>query len=310
MTIDNLQKINMHALPSALNGTTQTRSQASNVSEIAQSAPVAVEASLLVVDAQDNARRFTADFLNGKGYAADEASSATEALAKLESRTYDLVILDVALPGVNGVEIMSRLRTLRPGMLIVVLTAYATIESAMAAVRLNIVDYMLKPCKPEDLYLTISRALEERAEQLRHQRLVALVGEAMNALRQPETAAKPLPAPMPVSLTVSGDMLRVGALALDRQKRQVILHTNPPRTVELTEGELSILVVLMEKPNQVLSYYDLAKTALGYEGMDKWTVESVIRSTVFRLRHKLEPGPDTPCLIRTVRGRGYFFSPA
>lgn len=310
MALDNLQKMNMHALPSALNGTTPTQLKAGNVSEIAQTAPVPAEASLLVIDAQDSARRLTVDFLNHKGFATDEASSAHEALAKLENRTYDLVILDVALPGVNGVEIMSRLRTLRPEVLIVVLTAHATIESAMAAVRLNIVDYILKPCKPEDLYLTISRALAERTEQLRRQRLVALVGEAMNALRQPETAAEPLPAPVSVLPTVSVDILRVGTLALDRQTRQVILHTNPPRTVELTEGELSILVVLMEKPNQVLSYNDLAKTALGYEGMDKWTVESVIRSTVFRLRHKLEPGPDTPCLIRTVRGRGYFFSAA
>lgn len=272
---------------------------------------MASKASLLVVDAQDNARRLAVDYLNRKGYAADEASSGQAALAKLESRPYDLVILDVALPGTNGVEFMSRLRKARPDLPIVVLTAHATVESAVAAVKLNVVDYMLKPCQPEDLILTISRALEERAEQLRHQRLLALVGEAMNALRQPEAAATLLPdRTVPLSPAVSGDMLRVGTLALDRQKRQVTLHTNPPRTVELTEGELSILVVLMEKPNQVLSYNDLAKTALGYEGMDKWTVESVIRSTVFRLRHKLEPGPDTPCLIRTVRGRGYFFSPA
>jgi two-component system OmpR family response regulator len=113
-----------------------------------------------------------------------------------------------------------------------------------------------------------------------------------------------------VAPSVLRDVLRVGTLELDRQKRQVTLQTHPPRTVELTEGEQSILVVLMEKPNQVLSYNDLAKLALGYEGMDKWTVESVIRSTVFRLRHKIEAGPDAPCLIRTVRGRGYFFSPA
>ena len=264
-----------------------------------------------MVDAHEDARRFAVDYLKRSEYTVDEASSGEEALARLESQLYDLVILDVALPGANGVEIMSRLRKAFPDLPIVVLTAHATVESAMAAVKLNVVDYMLKPCKPEDLSLTISRALEERTEQLRHQRLVALVGEAMNALRQSEATIKPLPVPSaPLAPAVTGDMLRAGTLALDRQKRQVTLETNPPRTVELTEGELSILVVLMEKPNQVLSYNDLAKTALGYEGMDKWTVESIIRSTVFRLRHKIEPGPDTPCLIRTVRGRGYFFSPA
>lgn len=268
------------------------------------------KASLLVVDAQVKERSFAAENLRRKGYLVDEATSGSEALAQLESRSYDLVVLDVALPETNGVEVMRRIREAQPDLPIVVLTAHATVESAVAAVKLNVVDYMSKPCKIEDLVLTISRALEERTQRLRHQRLISLVGEAMNVLRQPETTELlPLPptlaSPMPATET-----LRVGTLVLDRQKRQATLNTNPPRTVELTEGELSILVALMEKPNRVLSYNDLAKTALGYEGMDKWTVESVIRSTVFRLRHKIEPGPDTPCLIRTVRGRGYFFSPA
>ncbi len=279
--------------------------------EILQSSEIIIKADLLLVDAHIDARHLVAEDLKRKGYLVDEASSGDEALARLASRSYELVILDVAMPGADGAELLSRLRKAYPDLLIVILTAHATVESAVAAVKLNVVDYMLKPCKVEDLVLTISRALEERAQQLRRQRLLALVGEAMNALHQPDAKVEPqlVPArvPAPASLPQT---LRVGALALDRQKRQVTLHTDPPRTVELTEGELSILVVLMEKPNQVLSYNDLAKTALGYEGMDKWTVESVIRSTVFRLRHKIEPGPDTPCLIRTVRGRGYFFSPA
>jgi DNA-binding response OmpR family regulator len=204
---------------------------------------------------------------------------------------------------------MRRARHTHQDLLIVVLTAHATVESAIAAVKLNAVDYMIKPCKLDDLSVTIARALAASAQQMRHQHLLSLVGEAMDALRQPKTA-DPAPAP-PAAPPVPARALdlQVGVLRLDRQKRQATLEINPPHIVELTEGECSILVALMERPNQVLSYGDLAKTALGYDGMDKWTVESVIRSTVFRLRHKIEPGPSTPCLIRTVRGRGYFFSP-
>ncbi len=283
--------------------------ESERVLESASISQAAAKASLLLVDAPVDARRLTAERLRQMGYRVDEAGSGDEVLARLESQSYDLAILDVALPKTDGVELMRHLRHTRPDLMIVVLTAHATVDSAVAAVKLNAVDYILKPCKVEDLVLTISRALEERAQQVRHQRLLALVGEAMNALRQPEPIAAPLPSTS-TAPAISPDTLRVGALALDRQKRQVTLSTNPPRTVDLTEGELSILVVLMEKPNQVLSYNDLAKSALGYEGRDKWTGESVIRSTVFRLRHKIEPGPDAPCLIRTVRGRGYFFSPA
>jgi DNA-binding response OmpR family regulator len=275
------------------------------------SSRAASEASLLVVDAQANSRNFVVENLKRKGYAVDEATYGAEALAKVTGKPYDLVVLDVALPKSDGVGVMRDLRTQHPDLPIVVLTTRATVESAIAAVKLNVVDYMLKPCKIEDLALTISRALDERAQQARHQRLLALVGEAMNVLRQPAESIEQVPlSTSPHQATSSTEMLHVGALALDRQKRQAILNANPPRIVELTEGEFSILVALMEKPNQVLSYNELAKLALGYEAMDKWTVESVIRSTIFRLRHKIESGPDTPCLIRTVRGRGYFFSPA
>jgi DNA-binding response OmpR family regulator len=71
---------------------------------------------------------------------------------------------------------------------------------------------------------------------------------------------------------------------------------------------MSILVAMIEHPNQVLSCNQLADAALGYQGLDKWTVESLIRSCVFRLRQKIEATPGAPRLIRTVRGRGYYIS--
>jgi DNA-binding response OmpR family regulator len=173
---------------------------------------------------------------------------------------------------------------------------------------------MLKPCNGDDLTLTIARALEERAEQLRHQHLLNMIGEAMNTLHQSGEASAPLPLPpRPASVPAemaAQDIERVGVIALDRQKRQVTLKSDPPRTVELTEGEMSILAAMMERPNQVFTCNQLARAAFGYDGMDKWTVESVVRSCVFRLRSKIEPDSDAPRLICTVRGRGYYFSPA
>lgn len=266
-------------------------------------------ATLLLLDAQAGLRAALAADLKGKGYRVDEADSGDEALALLKQEPYDVAIVDVALEGSDGVQAMYQMRQAQRDLPIVILTSHATVESAVAAVKLGAIDYLLKPCRIEDLVLTLSRALEERDQQVRQKRLLALVGEAMEALRLPEVNSAPAPAPAAPTTAPTPEIPR-GVLALDRQKRQVTLNTDPPRTVELTEGELSILVALMEKPNQVLSYNDLAKNALGYDGMDKWTIESVIRSTVFRLRHKIEPGPDSPSLIRTVRGRGYFFSPA
>jgi len=252
-----------------------------------------------------------AEILRQRGYEVEEASSGVEALAWLERATFDLMVLDMVMPGLSGVEVMRRARQLRPDVLIIVLTAHATVDSAIAAVKLNVTDFLLKPCHVADLTLTISHTLQERARQLRRQNLVNMVSEAMAALQQTAVADEtlPIPAVLPPPAP-AGQLICVGPLTLDAQKRLATLAGEPARSVELTEGEVSVLLALMERPNQVLSCNQLANTALGYEGMDKWTVESVIRSCVFRLRQKIEPTPDSPRLICTVRGRGYFFSPA
>ena len=266
--------------------------------------PASPSARLLIVDDDDQVRRSIVRFLQLKGYTVDQAGSGEEALKLLAVGQYDLMTVDLVLPGLSGTEIMRRAREQYRDLMIVVLTAHASAESAIAAVKLNAVDYLLKPCKSEDLHLVIAKALEERAQQLRQQQLLAMIGNVMDALREPASST-PL---LATTLPSAPSSVTSSILELDHSKRLAVLHTQPPRTIELTESEVSILVALMDKPNEVVSVNQLAKS-VGYDGMDKWTVENVIRSVVFRLRQKLEAGPNAPQLIRTVRGRGYFFSP-
>jgi DNA-binding response OmpR family regulator len=277
------------------------------------------KARLLIVDDEINVRSTLGEFLEQRGYQVGEARSGGEALTLLTNAPYDLMVLDMLMPEMSGVEVMRRAREVRPDLAIIILTAHASVENAIAAVKSNVTDYMLKPCNLNDLAVTISRTLQERAKQLHRQHLFDMVGEAMDTLRQTERVKEPSPilaSPVPAPLAAfqppapAPDLLRVGPLMLDRQKRLAMLGNDPVHTIELTENEVAILVALMEHPNQVLSCNQLADAALGYEGLDKWTVESLIRSCVFRLRQKIEPSPDTPHLIRTVRGRGYFFAPA
>jgi DNA-binding response OmpR family regulator len=275
------------------------------------------KARLLIVDDETNVRSTLGEFLEQRGYHVSKARSGDEALTLLTNTPYDLMVLDMLMPKMSGVEVMQRAREVCPNLAIIILTAHASMESAIAAVKSNVTDYMLKPCNLNDLAITISRALQERATQLHRQRLLEMVGEAMDTLRLIEKVREPLPVPATAALPATfqppapePDLFRVGPLMLDREKRLARLENDPVHTVELTENEVAILVALMEHPNQVLSCNQLADAALGYEGLDKWTVESLIRSCIFRLRQKIESSPDTPHLIRTVRGRGYFFAPA
>lgn len=270
---------------------------------------------LLLVDDEYNIRASMSELLRLRGYHVDEAGSGPEALAALARQPYDLMVLDMLMPGMHGVEVMRQARGLRPDLAIIVLTAHATVESAIASVKSDVTDYMLKPCNFDDLAVTIERSLAARAKQQRRQRMLELVGEAMNMLADDQVSAPPVatPPPAPIdlpaktALTADEDTLRVGTLTLDRQKRLAILDVNPAQPVELTESEVSVLETLMQHPNKVLSVKELANSALGYQGLDKWTLESVVRSCVFRLRQKIEPAPDSPQLICTVRGRGYFY---
>ncbi len=263
-----------------------------------------LRARLLVVDDEANLRTGLRDLLSLMGYQVDEAASGHEALHLLESTPYDLMVLDIRMPGMDGVEVMHRARQMCPDLSIIVLTAHASLESAIAAVKTDAVDYMLKPFDVEDLASTVSQALKARAEELRHQQLLNLIGSALDTLDRPgkriHTAPSPPSAPPERIVTA-------GPLTLDRHKRLVARHGEPPLTAELTEGETSVLAALMEHANQVLSCGQLMRAAMGYE-LNEQEAQNQARLYVFRLRRKLETTPESPQLIRTVRGRGYFLS--
>ncbi len=261
---------------------------------------------LLLVDDEYNIRASLGELLSVRGYHVDEAGSGQEALALLARTPYDLMVLDMLMPGMHGVEVMRRARELQSDLAIIVLTAHATVDSAIASVKSDVTDYMLKPCSFDDLIVTIERSLAARATQQRRLRMLELVGEAMNMLA--DDGAAPVATTQTASVAESpananpiappteagrddGDTLRAGALTLDRQKRLAILDIDPERPVELTEGEVAVLETLMQHPDKVLSVKELANSALGYQGLDKWTLESVVRSCVFRLRQKIEPAP-------------------
>ena len=260
-------------------------------------------ARLLVVDDEANLRAGLRDILSLMGYHVEEAASGREALKLLESVSYDLMVLDMQMPGMSGVEVMRRARRMCPDLSIIVLTAHASLESAIASVKSDVADYMLKPFDIKDLATTISQALQERAEHLRRQQLMNLIGQALDTLDEPARSAAPPSSPP----TPPERFLHAGPLTLDRQKRLVVVQGTPVRTVELTMGEVAILAVLVEHPNQVLSCSQLVRATLGYD-LGEQEAQNQVRLYILRLRRKIEADPGNPRLIRTVRGHGYFLS--
>jgi two-component system KDP operon response regulator KdpE len=277
--------------------------------------PPIPEARILIVDDEPHVRSALTRALNLRGYRADAASSGFQALGMLERAPYDVMVLDMRMPGMDGVEVMQRARRVRPDLAIIVLTGHATKESAIAAVKSAAADYLLKPTSSKEMAAIVSETLAERAQTLRRQHLIEVMGYALESLREIDSLAPDESEPSGASPAVDekakvlGRLLKSGAVTLDRQKRQVaIAEAEATRTVDLTESEVALLAHMMSHPDQSLSAQALAQDALGYKASERES-RNIVRPHIYRLRQKIEMDPQEPQLIRTVRGRGYMFVP-
>lgn len=246
-------------------------------------------ARILVVDDEPIPRMAIAEGLNLMGYLADEAGSGDEALKKLAAQPYDLMLLDLRMPGLDGVEVMRRARQAYTDLQVIVLTAYGSLESAIEAVRAGAADYLLKPCSLRDTEMAIAQALRKRfptPDEL--------------PMRQQGDRAGPAEPPRHI--------LHGGPVALDCERRLVFISgqeevNNDP--IRLTTSEAALLACLIQHPDRVLSCRVLAREALGYEVPEREARE-LVRPHISRLRRKI--GAALPALIHTVRGQGYLFS--
>ncbi|RPI53666.1 MAG: response regulator, partial [Chloroflexi bacterium] len=175
------------------------------------------KARILVVDDEPTTRRAVARALGLSGYEAESAASGEQALELLAARPYDLLLLDLRMPGMDGVEVMARAQERHPNLLIIVFTAHATVHSAVEAVRAGAVDYLLKPSTIRDIEAAVARALERQRERLRRQHLIQVMAEALAALQ----AEDDLDAGTP---HLAGErFLRSGPVSFDRAKRLVVV---------------------------------------------------------------------------------------
>jgi signal transduction histidine kinase len=128
------------------------------------------EARLLVVDDEESLRITTAAILENEGYIVDTASSGDEAVLLLNDTDYDLVLTDLHMEGGDGLSVLSQIRRHAPLTISVVLTGFASVESAIAALQEGAYDYLIKPCDIESMKHTIRRGVEHRRLMLAEQK--------------------------------------------------------------------------------------------------------------------------------------------
>jgi signal transduction histidine kinase len=132
--------------------------------------PFLSEARLLVVDDEESLRITTAAIFEKEGYVVDTASSGDEAIALLNDTDYDLVLTDLHMEGGDGLSVLNQIRSHAPLTISVVLTGFASVESAIAALQEGAYDYLVKPCDIESMKHTIRRGVEHRRLMLAEQK--------------------------------------------------------------------------------------------------------------------------------------------
>jgi len=265
------------------------------------------KARLLIVDDEAHIRRPLVRALGLEGYHVEGVASATKALARLRQKSYDLMLVDLRMPGMDGVTLMKRARQICPDLLIIVLTGHASLESAIAAIKTQATDYLLKPASTREIVETVAGVLQAHQQTLRRQRLLRLIGQVVDEFREQDIVMeKP-----PVVVNHSDDpapsrasVLIVPPLLLDQRRRVLMLAGVASEPITLTDGELSVLSCLMSRPNRVFTCSQIARAAWGYEVNEK-QAKNMVRPHISRLRQKFGSLGADPHLLRTVRGRGY-----
>jgi two-component system KDP operon response regulator KdpE len=257
---------------------------------------------ILVVDDEEVTRLSLAEILSLEGYQVASAKSGEEALQKLKKETFDLVLADLVMKEVDGLQVMEAAKKLSPETVVIMLTAYGTLESAIQAMRQGAYDYLIKPCGAQEIVASVESGLAKQRQERRRQELVSRVEEMLRALKAEEDET-------PTSVSGGNQFKRARFLQsreiiVDLQKHIATLHG---QLLNLTPTEFRLLTCLMRKADRVLSCQELVREVQNYD-CDEREARDIIRVHVRRLRQKVEPDPANPRYILNVRGVGYTFA--
>jgi len=230
---------------------------------------------VLIVDDEEIARISLAEILRLEGYEIGMASSGQDAIEVLRAETYDVMILDLKMPGMSGIEVLKVVVDELPDLRVIVLTAHGSMDTAIQALRFRVHDYMLKPVLPSQIIDCIESALVSRSA----------VSEDLDVgPDHPKRYYQLAP-----------------GIEMDTNKR---LITWQEQVLSLTPTEARLMIVLTEAEGQMISHAELVFHCQGYK-VNNEEAAKILRPVVSRLRQKLSILPGWSEWIANIRGAGY-----
>ena len=251
-------------------------------------------ARILIVEDEEKIARFVTLELEHEGYQVEHAADGRTAVDLALERNYDLILLDVLLPQLNGMEVLRRVRK-HKDVPVIMVTARDAVMDRVAGLDAGADDYLTKPFAIEELFARIRVALK-RSEAVRAASGVG--GAGAGGAGVDAATIPPVGDSTQVSVAPSPATLAVGSVALDPDRREVTVGGSP---IALTAREFDVLALLMAHAETVLTRERIAHEALGYEYVGDTNNVDV---HIAHLRAKIEDAGGAR-IIQTVRGVGY-----
>ncbi len=239
-----------------------------------------MKSNILVVDDEPVARQSLSDILKLEGFIVASAPNGQAAIEYVRTHPVDVMIVDLRMPGMDGLEVVQVLNQLSPDTEVILLTAFGSTETAIQALRLRIHDYLLKPASPAQVISSVKKALVRRS--------------AKSQARNTETDE--------VDDAIEVFTLKDGTI-IDLSRRQI---KHKSKVEHLTPAEGRLLRILMKNEGKVFSHRELVLLVQGYDTSQREAPE-ILRPLVSRLRHKLEQFPLLSKQVVSVRGTGYLY---
>lgn len=254
-------------------------------------------ARILIVEDEEKIARFVTLELEHEGYQVEHAADGRTAVDLALERNYDLILLDVLLPQLNGMEVLRRVRK-HKDVPVIMVTARDAVMDKVAGLDAGADDYLTKPFAIEELFARIRVALK-RSEAVRAASGVGGVGaDVASGTGVGAAAIPPVSDTAQASASPSPATLTVGSVVLDPGRREVTVGGSP---IALTAREFDVLALLMAHAETVLTRERIAHEALGYEYVGDTNNVDV---HIAHLRAKIEDAGGAR-IIQTVRGVGY-----
>lgn len=235
---------------------------------------------ILIVDDEQVARESLERILSLEKFHVCTASDGFQALVELKRGDVSLMILDLSMPGMSGMQVLEHTQTISPETKVIIITAHGSMETAVQALRYRVCEYLTKPYEPDELLRQVRKLVGSPARAAESRAVKIIIFDEVNRKY----------------------WLR-NQIEVDIERRKII---NINGTIHLTSAEARLLEAMLDRYGHVISHAELVKEVQGYS-VDQLEAAKIIRPLMCRLRIKLNQIEGADEWVTNIRGQGYLF---